>query len=71
MYENSLIIQIKLIQILAQFKFYEYVCGVKSFTGAANSCGLHWSYFFANTYYSSIVLKILRLPSGDTETPPK
>lgn len=27
--------------------------------------------FFAKTYCSSIVLKILRLPSGDTETPPK
>nr|DAG28462.1 MAG TPA: hypothetical protein [Caudoviricetes sp.]DAQ76495.1 MAG TPA: hypothetical protein [Bacteriophage sp.]DAS88730.1 MAG TPA: hypothetical protein [Caudoviricetes sp.]DAY34018.1 MAG TPA: hypothetical protein [Caudoviricetes sp.] len=39
MYENSLIIQIKLIQILAQFKFYEYVCSVNKFIRAANSYG--------------------------------
>ena len=32
---------------LCRYKINTYVCSAKSFTGAANSCGLHWSYFFA------------------------
>lgn len=29
-----------------------YICSANKFIGAANSYGLHWSYFFAKTYIS-------------------
>lgn len=49
-----------------------YVCSAKQSVGAANSYGLHWSYFFLPRHLNVIsFIKILRLPSGDTETPPK